>query len=85
MKLTRERTSGRNIFDASQKTILKQPDGTTTERVVKQTFANVTVRENAKTVMTGRGLKLGSYQNEVEGNSTNPQINSRTDRKSDGR
>ena len=45
---TRERSSGRNIFDASQKTILKQPDGTTTERVVKQTFANVTVREKRK-------------------------------------
>ena len=45
LKLTRERSSGRNIFDASQKTILKQPDGITTERVVKQTFANVTVRE----------------------------------------
>ena len=44
MTLTRERSSGRNIFDASQKTILKQPDGITTERVVKQTFANVTVR-----------------------------------------
>ena len=42
---TRERSSGRNIFDASQKTILKQPDGTPTERVVKQTFANVIVRE----------------------------------------
>ena len=48
LTLTRERSSGRNIFDTSKKTVLKQPDGATTERVVKQTFANVTVREKRK-------------------------------------
>ena len=46
--LTKERSSGQNIFDTSKKTVLKQPYGTTTERVVKQTFANITVRGKRK-------------------------------------
>ena len=46
--LTKERSSGQNIFDTSKKTVLKQPDGTTTERVVKQTFANIRVRGKRK-------------------------------------
>ena len=48
LTLTRERSSGQNIFDTSKKIVFKQPDGTITERVVKQTFANITVRGKRK-------------------------------------
>ena len=43
LKLTRERSSGRNIHDASKTTYIKQNDGTLLKRVTKQTYANITV------------------------------------------
>ena len=42
-----------------QKKIHKQPDCTTTERVVKQTFANVTVREKRKNCDDREGPQFG--------------------------
>ena len=48
LKLTRERSSGRNIHDASKTTYTKQNDGTLLKRVTKQTYANITVREKRK-------------------------------------
>ena len=46
LKLTRERSSGPNIHDASKITYTKQSDGTLLKKVTKQTYANITVREN---------------------------------------
>ena len=48
LKLTRERSSGRNIHDASKTTYTKQNDGTLLKRVTKQTYANITVRDKRK-------------------------------------
>ena len=48
LKLTRERSSGPNIHDASKITVTTQKDGTLMKRVTKQTYANVTVREKRK-------------------------------------
>ena len=47
-KLTRERSSGPNIHDASKITITKQKDGTLLKTVTKQTYANITVRNKRK-------------------------------------
>ena len=41
LKLTRARSSGPNIHDASKTTYTKQNDGTMLKRVTKQTFANM--------------------------------------------
>ena len=48
LKLTRERSSGPNIHDASKITYTKQSDGTLLKKVTKQTYANITVREKRK-------------------------------------
>ena len=48
LKLTRERSSGPNIHDASKITITKQQDGTLLKTVTKQTYANITVRNKRK-------------------------------------
>ena len=47
IKLTRE--SGPNIHDASKTTYTKQRDGTLVKTVLKQTYANITIREACKT------------------------------------
>ena len=47
-KLTRERSSGPNIHDASKITITKQHDGTLLKTVTKQTYANIIVRNKRK-------------------------------------
>ena len=43
--LTRERSSGRNIFDAEKTVISKHQDGSIKKSVIKETFAKVTVRK----------------------------------------
>ena len=48
LKLTRERSSGPNIHDASKITVTKQKDGTLMKKVAKQSYANVTFREKRK-------------------------------------
>ena len=48
LKLTRERSSGPNIHDASKITITKQKDGTLLKTVTKQTYANIIVRNKRK-------------------------------------
>merc|ERR1711963_334200 len=64
IKLVRERSRERNIFDAEKMVILKNPDGTIKKSIVKETYAKVTIRkrhqandENSKEVeVTGAGV-----------------------------
>ena len=59
LKSTRERSSGPNIHDASKITVTKQKDGTLMKKVTKQTYANVTVRENI--VRVGNAVPVTLY------------------------
>ena len=43
--LTRERSSGKNIFDAEKIIISKQQDGTMKKSVIKETYAKITLRK----------------------------------------
>ena len=43
--LTRERSSGKNIFDAEKIIISKQQDGTMKKSVIKETYARITLRK----------------------------------------
>ena len=45
IKLTRERSCGPNIYDATKISSSRNPDGTLKKSVIKQTYANITVRE----------------------------------------
>ena len=64
IKLVRERSRERNIFDAEKMVISKNPDGTIKKSIVKETYAKVTIRkrhqandENSKEVeVTGAGV-----------------------------
>ena len=45
IKLIREKSSGRNIFDAEQTVISKNEDGTVKKTVIKETYAKITIRK----------------------------------------
>ena len=45
VKLNRERSCGRNIFDAEQTVISKNEDGTVKKTVIKETYAKITIRK----------------------------------------
>ena len=49
INLVRERSSGKNIFDAEKTVITKCQDGTTKKSVIKETFAKVTIRKRQQT------------------------------------
>lgn len=57
--LTRERSSGKNIFDAEKIIISKQQDGTMKKSVIKETYARITLRkrhqDNENDPLTGAG------------------------------
>ena len=48
VKLIRARPNGGNIHDASKITFKKQIDGTLSKKVLKETYANITIREKRK-------------------------------------
>ena len=61
IKLVRERSSGKNIFDVEKTVITECQDGTTKKSVIKETYAKVTLRkkrhqtENEVSGMKGGG------------------------------
>ena len=48
MKVTRERSSGPNIFDVSRTIVSMNVDGTVKKTVKNQTYANISIREKRK-------------------------------------
>ena len=48
VKLIRERSCGRNIFDAEQTVISKNADGSIKKSVIKETYGKMSIRKNVK-------------------------------------
>ena len=63
IKQIRERSSGRNIFDAEQTVISKNEDGTIKKSMIKETYANITIRKKRQRESDGQS----SNNHEISG------------------
>ena len=63
IKLIREKSSGRNIFDAEQTVISKNEDGTIKNSMIKETYANITIRKKRQRESDGQS----SNNHEISG------------------
>ena len=61
IKLVRERSSGRNIYDAEKTVFTKCPDGSLKKSVIKETIAKVTIRKRHQTA------SLSTKENQISG------------------
>ena len=62
IKLVRERSSGKNIFDVEKTVITECQDGTTKKSVIKETYAKVTLRKKRhQTENEVSGMKRGEF------------------------